>query len=390
MRITMVGPFGFHPNKTMRSRAFQLAKPLVRRGHEVMMIMPPWQTPGEADRVWTEDGVEICYISLQGGIVRRTKRMVRQTLAWQPDIVHSFKPKAYSGLVAWWLWYFKRGRIGLVTDADDWEGWGGWNEKAPYTQLQKRFFSWQEQWGIGHNHGLTVASRTLQSLAWANGRSPQQVFYLPNGPGIGDATGESGHIRAELGLAGRPVVLLYSRLFEFDTVRLLSILQLVQATLPDLAILSVGSGLHQDEAIEFRQLLEDSSLSQAFVDVGWLDEAELPGYLASADVGLYLMEDTLLNRAKCPVKLADMLSVGIPVVAEAVGQVTEYVKHRQSGLIRQSGDNEGLVADLVDLLQNSELRTRLAAGARAHLESNFSWSRLAETVEKVYEECLID
>jgi glycosyltransferase involved in cell wall biosynthesis len=390
MRIAMVGPFGFHPNKTMRSRAFQLAKALVIRGHEVLMIMPPWQTPGEAERVWTEDGVEICYISLQGGIARRTRRMVRQTLAWQPEIVHSFKPKAYSGLVAWWLWYFKRGRIGLVTDADDWEGWGGWNEKAPYTYLQKRFFSWQEQWGIGHNHGLTVASRTLQSLAWANGKPPQQVFYLPNGPGIGDATGKNGQIRAELGLAGRPVLLLYSRLFEFDTARLFSILQLVQVTLPDLAILGVGSGLHQDEAIEFRQLLEDSSLSQAFVDVGWLDEAELPGYLASADVGLYLMEDTLLNRAKCPVKLADMLSVGIPVVAEAVGQVTEYVKHRQSGLTRQSGDNEGLAADLVDLLQNSELRTRLAAGARAHLKSNFAWSRLAETVEKVYEECLID
>jgi glycosyltransferase involved in cell wall biosynthesis len=390
MRIAMVGPFGFHPNKTMRSRAFQLAKPLVMRGHEVMMIMPPWQTPGDADQVWTEDGVEIRYISLQGGIVRRTKRLVRQTLAWHPDIVHTFKPKAYSGLVAWWLWHFKRGRIGLVTDADDWEGWGGWNEKAPYTYLQKRFFSWQEQWGIGHNHGLTVASRTLQSLAWANGKPPQQVFYLPNGPGIGDATGKNGQIRAELGLAGRPVLLLYSRLFEFDTARLFSILQLVQVTLPDLAILGVGSGLHQDEAIEFRQLLEDSSLSQAFVDVGWLDETELPGYLASADVGLYLMEDTLLNRAKCPVKLADMLSVGIPVVAEAVGQVPEYVKHRQSGLLRESGDNEGLAMDLVDLLQNSELRTRLAAGARAHIKSNFAWSRLAETVEKVYEECLID
>ena len=354
------------------------------------MIMPPWQTPDDAERIWTEEGVEIRYISLRGGIGRRTMRMVRQTLAWQPDIVHSFKPKAYSGLVAWWLWYFKRRRIGLVTDTDDWEGWGGWNEIAPYTRLQKRFFSWQEQWGLGHNHGLTVASRTLQSLAWANGKPPEKVYYLPNGPGIGvGATGESGQIRAELGLADRPVVLLYSRLFEFDSARLLAIMQQVQVSLPDLAILGVGSGLYQDEATEFRQLLADSSLNQAFVDVGWLDEDKLPGYLAAADAALYLMEDTLLNRAKCPVKLADMLSVGIPVVGEAVGQVPEYIQHRQSGLLRQSGDNEGLAADLAELLQDSELRTRLGVGARAHQTKNYSWSVLAETVEKIYEACLI-
>ncbi len=354
------------------------------------MIMPPWQTPVEAERIWTEEGVEIRYISLRGGIVQRTMRMLGQTLAWQPDIVHTFKPKAYSGLVAWWLWYFRRSRVGLVTDTDDWEGWGGWNEIAPYTRLQKRFFSWQERWGLDHNHGLTVASRTLQSLAWASGKPPEQVYYLPNGPGIGvGSTGEIRQIRTELGLADRPVVLLYSRLFEFNTARLLAIMEVVQASLPEMAILGVGSGLNQEEATEFRQLLTNSSLNQSFVDVGWLDEDQLPGYLAAADAGIYLMEDTLLNRAKCPVKLADMLAVGIPVVGEAVGQVPEYIQHRQSGLLRQSGDNEGLAADLTELLQDSELRTRFGLAARAHLARNYSWTVLAEKVEKIYETCLV-
>ncbi|HRO89860.1 MAG TPA: glycosyltransferase, partial [Promineifilum sp.] len=148
MRIAMIGPFGLHPKQTMRSRALGLARPLVDRGHTVRLIMPPWDTPDEADREWQEDGIELRYVSLKGGTLGITRRLVRETLAWRPDVVHTFKPKAYSGLVAEWLWRFHRGRIRLVMDTDDWEGAGGWNDIAPYSPLQKRFFARQERWGL--------------------------------------------------------------------------------------------------------------------------------------------------------------------------------------------------------------------------------------------------
>ena len=106
MRIAMVGPFGLHPNKTMSSRAFGLARPLVQKDHQIKIFMPPWQSPEEADRSWQEDGVAFRYTSLTGGTIGIAHRLLQETLAWKPDAVHCFKPKAYSGLVAWWLWQF--------------------------------------------------------------------------------------------------------------------------------------------------------------------------------------------------------------------------------------------------------------------------------------------
>ncbi|HZD11164.1 MAG TPA: glycosyltransferase, partial [Candidatus Binatia bacterium] len=321
MRIAMVGPFGFHPKKTMRARAFRLACALVQRDHDVQLFMPPWHTPEKANTSWIEDGVQIRYVALAGGYAAITRRLIGETLSFEPDVVHCFKPKAFSGLVAWWLWRFHRRRLRLFVDSDDWEGWGGWNELESYSPLQERFFAWQEQWGMRHCHTLTVASRALETLAWAHRVEPQRLLYLPNGPGI-DANAPpelAAQKRASLQLTQRPLLLLYSRLFEFDTQRLVNVLAQVQTELPDLAVLSVGAGLFEEDAAVFRHQLQAAGLLEAMIDIGWVPEAELPTLLGTADVGLYLMDDTLLNRTKCPVKLADMQLVGLPVVAEAVG-----------------------------------------------------------------------
>lgn len=379
MRIAMVGPFGLHPNKTMASRALGLARPFTQQGHTVKLFMPPWQTPDEADKSWQVDGVEMRYVPLTGGVVGITRRLVREVLDWQPDVVHCFKPKAYSGLVAWWLWQFHRTRLRLIMDTDDWEGWGGWNELAPYSPLQKRFFAWQEQWGMRHCHALTVASRALETIAWGMGLPPERVVYVPNGPGVRYSVNGERYSVSE-----RPTVLVYSRLFEFDTGRLVAILRGVVTAVPQLRILMVGAGLYEADAANFRQQAEATGIWDAIEDAGWVELEKLPALLAQAHVGLYLMEDTLLNRTKCPVKLADMLAVGVPVVAEAVGQVTEYVVNGRTGTTFPTGDVAGITNELIDLLQNPARQTQLAAGAKAHIAEHFSWEHLAERLLLLY------
>lgn len=383
----MVGPFGLHPKQTMRSRALRLARPLVARGHVARLFMPPWETPDEAGRAWSEDGVELRYVSLQGGLPGITRRLIRETLDWQPDVVHCFKPKAYSGLVAGWLWRFHRDRLRLVMDTDDWEGAGGWNDIAPYSALQKRIFARQERYGLTHAHAVTVASRTLESLVWSLGMSRERVIYAPNGPGIATrpvSAAERAATRARLGLGGRPAVLVYSRLFEFDTARLAAVLAGIRAAAPDLAVLMVGAGLHAADSARLREQFAAAGLLDAVIDAGWVELPELPATLAAADVGLYLMDDTLLNRAKCPVKLADMLVAGLPVVAEAVGQVAEYVRDGRTGALRETGDVAGLVAAAVALLGDEAERQRRGAAARADVLERFGWERGATILEKAY------
>ncbi|MBK8541843.1 MAG: glycosyltransferase [Ardenticatenia bacterium] len=193
MRLVFLGPFGLAPKGTMRARALPLARALARLGHEVTVIMPPWQRPEEADRAWEDavPGLRLVNVSLGGlrlpglGHLIVAARMARLALALEPDVVHAFKPKAYSHL-ALLLLRLRRGLTGaagprLILDSDDWEGPGGWNDLEPYPAWQRRFFAWQERAGLGrHADAVTVASRALETLVWSLGAPPARVLYLPN------------------------------------------------------------------------------------------------------------------------------------------------------------------------------------------------------------------
>lgn len=387
MNVVMVGPFGLRPKGTMSVRALPMAKALVARGHRVTLLLPPWQNPEDSGRRWVEDGVAIENIALPPHIpglfhLLTALRLARRALTLRPDVVHLFKPKAYSGLTHWLLARIRRGPR-LVVDTDDWEGPGGWNEIGGYTPAQRWFFAWQERWGLTHADGVTVASRTLESLVWALGVPPGRVFYAPNG--IPDAGSrmldtDTEHSAAD---ARAPTILLYTRFFEFPVSRVIEVLRRVRERVPRVRLLVVGEGLFGEEE-QLLELAQEAEVADAVEYAGWVKTDALPGYFAQATLAIYPFDDTLINRTKCPVKLLDLLTAGVPVVAEAVGQNQEYVRHGASGWLVEPGDGAAFAAAVTRLLEDAQLRQRMGQAAARDVRERFGWGRLVEAVERSY------
>jgi len=392
MKIVMVGPFGLRPKATMRSRALPLAQALVRRGHTVHMLLPPWSSPEDSGRSWDEGGVHIQHIALPAAVpglfqATVTVRLARRAFALRPDVLHCFKPKAYPAFVA--LWGRWRRRLGwptgrLVLDTDDWEGPGGWNELEPYGRAARALFAWQERWELRRADAVTVASRTLEALAWAAGARRERVFYLPNGAVVSPApAGEGWRVRAKHGLGEGPLLLLYTRFVEFALADVAAILQRVIAARPDVQLLIVGRGLRGEEE-QIPQLFGGLGLAQAVHCVGWVEPAELDDYLAAAQVALYPFDDNLINRTKCSAKLAELLAHGVPVVASAVGQNCEYIEQGETGLLVPPGDGERFAGAVLRLLADPQLARRLGRSARQRMAEEFNWDRLAAQAEAAY------
>ncbi|MGC9399321.1 MAG: glycosyltransferase family 4 protein [Anaerolineae bacterium] len=391
MKIVMVGPFGLRPRGTMSVRALPLAKALVHRGHAVTLLLPPWQNPEDAGRAWQEDGVRVENVGLPAGVpgwfhLRLTARLTHRALTLRPDVIHAFKPKAYAGLVHWAL-HHRPGAPPVVVDTDDWEGPGGWNELRDYPLPLRRFFTWQERWGLRHAVAITVASRALQTLTWAQGNDPARVSYLPNASAWP-------HPPVTRLPEGRPTLLLYTRFFEFDVARLWRIVQGVRKAVPTVRLWVVGKGFFDEEqrlmtlgreagwrVTEGIAAADDADL----VYVGFVPVADQPAHFAQADVALYPFDDTLVNRTKCPVKLLDLLAAGLPVVGEAVGEIREIIADGGTGVLVPPGDNAAFVAAIVDLLNAPSRRRTLGEKAARVARERLTWDRRAVTAERVYQ-----
>lgn len=371
----------------MRARALPLARALVARGHHVTLLLPPWDSPQDAGRRWTDAGVRVVNVDLPPALpaldhVAITRRLVGHVLRLQPDVVHAFKPKAYAGLTAtalWWLRQLGQTDIRLVVDTDDWEGPGGWNEIEPYTPAQRRFFAWQESWGPTHCDAVTVASRALQTLVWGLGVEPKRAFYVPNG------LEKSKIWRSELrqGRTTARKVLLYTRFVEFEVEHLIAIWRCVIESRPDARLVVAGQGLRGEEQTLMR-LADEASIARSVVYVGWPGRAAMPGVFASADLAIMPFDDTLVNRTKCSAKLVELMAAGLPVVADAVGQNREYIEGGVSGVLIPPGDADALARAVIALLGDPDHRRQLGAAARRRIAEHFTWERLAAGVEEAY------
>lgn len=140
MKIVFVSPFGLQPKSTARVRALPLGAELVARGHQVTLLVPPWDDRANAGKTFTHRGVKVVQLPLPPhpilDVPVLTARLWQAIRAHHPDILHLFKPKVYSGFIGtgWWLTQKAgRTRVPLVVDTDDWEGKGGWNDVAPYS-----------------------------------------------------------------------------------------------------------------------------------------------------------------------------------------------------------------------------------------------------------------
>jgi glycosyltransferase involved in cell wall biosynthesis len=397
MKIVFLAPFGIRPKGTLIARMLPLAVELQALGHQVVIIAPPYTNPEDSGKVESVRGVTIRNIRLGPqnrvlGVPILAGRMFRTAQAEQPDLVHLFKPKGYGGVSAMLQLVLKR--LGmkmppLLVDTDDWEGKGGMNELQPYSAAERRFFRLQEDWLLSRAAAITVASRTLQTKVWSMGVPPERVIYLPNC--VEDIPGSGGAIvRKKLDISAEtPLVLLYTRFFEFSQDKLHLVCAEIRRQIPGVRFLVVGKGRNNEESL-LAEYCRTQGFGNALVMAGWLQPADIPSYLAAADVALYPFSDTLINRSKCPAKLTEILRAGVPVVADNVGQLAEYVKPGLSGILCDPDNWKEMADSAVQLLLNRDAGRTLGAAGRRHVLDAFNWKEYAARLDSLYRSLAIE
>jgi glycosyltransferase involved in cell wall biosynthesis len=425
-RIALVAPFGLRAKGTACARALPLGRALARRGHTVALFVPPYDSPEDAGRCWTDSGVEVINVRLpapERGApawhLRLGWRLYDAVRAWQPDVIHVFKPKGPSGIAGTLVWGVGRQakdasrghgapavhRSSLVIDSDDWEGPGGWNDdpRSGYTWAQRRFFTWQERYGLSHACAWTVASECLRQRAVAFGAAPERIALLPNGiagcsapgsaPGAPGIVDSRAPIRRALSLApplsdlppsisdlesamstSPPTAVLYTRFAGVDPAQVAAIWSRVCGEIAGARLLVVGRGIAGEE----RLLAGEAGIKV----LGWVEPERLPALFVRATLAMVPWTDTPANRARSSVKVRELMAAGLAIVAWAVGELPATLG--ESGLLAPPGDEAGFAAAVVGLLRDPLRTAQLGAAARRRAAALFGWDHLAQIALDTY------
>jgi glycosyltransferase involved in cell wall biosynthesis len=392
----MVAPFAAYPKGTVGVRILPMGQALRRRGFGVFVVVPPYDNPSGSGRIYEVDGVKI--INIRFFDVPFFKypltllSLVFVIFRLKPNVIYVFKPKGYSGLVGMSVALLKKLvfwiSLGLIVDMDDWEGWGGfcdlYYKQSVYPKYMLNFFDSQERWIPSHADVVTVASRLLEERALAWGIPREKIFYVPNGApskGFDANVQDVAYLRKRLGLESDKVILLYTRFFEYDLQRVVDVFHHVRQKLENAKLLVVGKGEFGEEE-RFKELVMEAGLEDSVVFAGWVKLEDVPEYLAVGDVAIYPFDNTILNRAKCPGKLVELMFAGKAVVAEKVGQIAEYMVDGESGVLIESDNVEGFASAIVSILKSENMQRRLGDNARKRVLKVFSWDTLMKNVER--------
>ena len=393
MKIVCFAPFAFAPKATVSMRLLPMASALARRGHEVSVLIPPYDAPADSGKTYDWDGVRVENLTAREPITPASylslaRQMAARAKDINPNVFYVFKPVGPGALAMWQMWL--GGERRFVLDNDDWEGWGGWLDVNPYPALQKQVMARQEAWCLRHARAVTCASHALAQRTQEfrqTGRGEAQISIFPNGPirSLADEVTRAQDVReqtrARLGWATSRVVV-YA-----GTVPLNHDLDVALQ-----AVAGLADGAREGVKLVF-QVVGDGvpALKSAVAALpavsaitewrGFAPHEELVQTLVAADIAIYPYRDTNINRAKCSGKVIDYMGCGLPVVLSDVGMNRVYIQQGESGLLTPPGDAPAFRDALAHMLAHPQDAQRMGANARARLWQKFDWDARAEELE---------
>ena len=86
-----------------------------------------------------------------------------------------------------------------------------------------------------------------------------------------------------------------------------------------------------------------------------------------------------------PNGVVEAMAAALPVVATSVGGIPELVDDGRNGVLVRAGDEHALAAALLGLLSDADRADRLAAAGRHTIETRYSFDRMVQAFEALYQ-----
>ncbi|HUP22209.1 MAG TPA: glycosyltransferase family 4 protein [Thermoanaerobaculia bacterium] len=231
-----------------------------------------------------------------------------------------------------------------------------------------------EGWKLHRAERVVVVSAALRDYLAARHSVPLEKFVVtPNGA-------DEARFRPDVEpdplvlerLGNGPIIGFVGSFERWHGIDLLATMAREVASLrPEARFLFVGDGPDRALVNELQSELGDRLLC-----TGRVPHDRVPGLVAAMTVGV--MPES--NFYGSPLKVIEWMAAGLALVAPAYGPLCEVVDHGVHGLLFEPREPDSLVACVVRLIDEPELRTELGRRAASRVGRSLTWKHNAHRV----------
>ena len=192
---------------------------------------------------------------------------------------------------------------------------------------------------------------------------------------------DGSEIRKKLGWEDKKILIM-TRYFTwvYGIEYFLESLPVIIKSIPETRIIMCGSGPLGEK---FRGYVKETGLSDYVHFAGRVPNAELPRYLAAADV---YVSSSLSDGTS--IALIEAMATGLPVVVTDVDSNFEWIIDGVNGFIVPKRDSRIIAEKIIELLQNEGLRKKFGAENVRIARERGNWDTNYERAEAIYKDLM--
>lgn len=158
---------------------------------------------------------------------------------------------------------------------------------------------------------------------------------------------------------------------------LLKALPYVLKEIPSVKLTIVGSG---PVRADLEELARREKLTNNVVFTGPISDAILPEAYGACDI--FVLPS--ISGDAFPITLLEAMATGKPVIATPVGGIPEILENGRLGNLTEPKDPISLAKNIVELLNNKELRRKWGDKCREVVVKNYDWTAISQKTYLLY------
>ena len=235
-----------------------------------------------------------------------------------------------------------------------------------------------KRWIMDKSVALTVVSTAMKKTVVDMGVDPDKVEVVPMGVDLKGLFTPDPHVQRKT-----DELLFVGRLVEKKGVHfLLEAMPAVLKKHPTVRLILAGSGPMEPE---LRQQAQRLHLSERVVFLGMVSQTQLPALYQRAALAIFpFVVAKSGDQEGFGLVQVEAMGCECPVIAGDLPAIHDIITHEENGLIFPSGNAEALADTMLKLLDDPELRARLAEEGRKRVVQKFDWEIIAGKYAGVY------